>query len=76
MNNKNVPNSKKQILCAPTIPFDPVGVSSASEILTRMQDTAFQGKQLGLSFEIWKKMLADDCIIMMVTYPAPWCRPA
>ena len=30
-----------------------------------MQETAFQGKQLGLAFDVWKKMLADDCIILM-----------
>ncbi|MCP5119394.1 MAG: hypothetical protein GY953_51995 [bacterium] len=30
-----------------------------------MQDTAFQGKQLGLAFEVWKKMLGDNCIVMM-----------
>jgi deoxyhypusine synthase len=30
-----------------------------------MQDTAFQGKQLGLAYEVWRKMLADDCTIMM-----------
>jgi deoxyhypusine synthase len=30
-----------------------------------MQGTAFQGKNLGLAFEVWKKMLADNCTIMM-----------
>lgn len=30
-----------------------------------MQGTAFQGRQLGTAFEVWKKMLADDCVIMM-----------
>jgi deoxyhypusine synthase len=30
-----------------------------------MQGTAFQGKQLGLAFEVWKKMLGDNCTIMM-----------
>ncbi len=57
--------TKQDLLSAPTKPFDPVGAGTASEILTRMQDTAFQGKQLGLAFEVWKKMLADDCLIMM-----------
>jgi deoxyhypusine synthase len=42
-----------------------VGASSASEILTRMQDTGFQGKQLGLAFDVWKRMLGDDCMIIM-----------
>src|ERR1700680_1950352 len=57
--------SKSHILSNPTRPFDPVGATSASEILTRMQGTAFQGKQLGLAFEVWKKMLADRCTILM-----------
>ncbi len=57
--------AKADLLSVPTQPFDPEGVTSISEILTRMQGTAFQGKQLGLAFEVWKKMLADDCVIMM-----------
>jgi len=57
--------SKAYILSNPTRPFDPVGSSSATEILTRMQGTAFQGKQLGLAFEVWKKKLGDRRTIMM-----------
>jgi deoxyhypusine synthase len=56
---------KEELLSVPTVPFDPVGATTPSEVLNRMQDTAFQGKQLGLAFEVWKRMLADDCIIMM-----------
>ena len=51
--------AKSRLLSTPTRPFDPVGASSATEILTRMQGTAFQGKQLGLAFEVWKRMLGD-----------------
>jgi deoxyhypusine synthase len=58
-------DAKSRLLSTPTRPFDPVGASSASEILTRMQGTAFQGKQLGLAFEVWKRMLGDRCTIMM-----------
>ena len=57
--------AKSRLLSTPTRPFDPVGASSATEILTRMQGTAFQGKQLGLAFEVWKRMLGDRCTIMM-----------
>ena len=56
---------KHEILSVPTRPFDPVGASSASEILTRMQGTAFQGRQLGRAFEAWKNMLGDHCTILM-----------
>ena len=58
-------DAKSRLLSTPTRPFDPVGATSASEILTRMQGTAFQGKQLGLAFEVWKRMLGDRCTIMM-----------
>jgi deoxyhypusine synthase len=57
--------TKEEVLSSPTVPFDPIGATSASEILARMQGTGFQGKQLGLAFEVWKKMLADECVIMM-----------
>jgi len=65
MKHAHAPAAKEEILTVPTRPFDPAGASSASEILTRMQGTAFQGRQLGLAFEVWKKMLADRCAIMM-----------
>ncbi len=65
MNDDHKASAKQQYLSLPTKPFDPAGASSPSEILTRMKETAFQGKQLGLAFEVWKKMLADDCMILM-----------
>jgi deoxyhypusine synthase len=57
--------NKRRILSVPTRPFDPAGAASVAEVLERMQGTAFQGKQLGLAFEVWKKMLGDNCTIMM-----------
>src|SRR6266567_1479807 len=57
--------SKRQLLSVPTQPFDPVGATTPAEVLERMQQTAFQGKNLGIAFDVWKKMLADDCTIMM-----------
>ncbi len=65
MKPQHVGASKSEILSTPTRPFEPLGAGSASEILTRMQGTAFQGKQLGLAFEVWKTMLADRCTILM-----------
>src|SRR6202142_639984 len=58
-------SSKQRILSVPTRPFDPVGAVPATDVLERMQGTAFQGKQLGLAFEVWKKMLGANCTIMM-----------
>ena len=56
---------KKQILSVPTRPFEPGGARSVAEVLERMQGTAFQGKNLGIAFDVWKKMLAGECTIMM-----------
>jgi len=56
---------KGHILAKPTTPFEPVGAKGISDILTRMQDTAFQGRQLGMAFDVWKRMLGDECTIMM-----------
>ena len=58
--------SKEQLLSAPTQPFQVDSSNSASSILDRMAGTAFQGRQLGQAFEVWKAMLADpDCTILM-----------
>ena len=57
--------NKKQLLSTPTRPFDPVGASTPAEVLERMRGTAFQGKNLGVAYQVWKRMLADDCTILM-----------
>jgi deoxyhypusine synthase len=57
--------NKHDLLSTPTRPFDPAERTSVAGVLERMQGTAFQGRQLGTAFEVWKKMLADDCVIMM-----------
>jgi len=57
--------SKRDLLARPVQPFDPSGVGSFSELLERMRGTAFQGRQLGEAFQVWKKMLSSDCIICM-----------
>ncbi len=56
---------KHELLSVPVRPFDPNGVRGFSDLLERMSRTAFQGRQLGEAFQVWKKMLATDCIIMM-----------
>jgi deoxyhypusine synthase len=65
MSVTHAPKGKEHILSVPTRPFEPVGATTVSEVLTRMQGTAFQGRQLGVAFEVWKKMLGDRCTIMM-----------
>jgi deoxyhypusine synthase len=65
MPDQDFKRRKKKILSVPTQPFDPVGAATPTQILERMQETAFQGKQLGLAFEVWRQMLKDRCTIMM-----------
>lgn len=56
---------KQQLLSVPVRPLDPAGVRGFSDLLERMSKTAFQGRQLGEALQVWKKMLAGDCIILM-----------
>ncbi len=57
---------KEHLLAAPTSPFQVATSNSASSLLERMAGTAFQGRQLGQAFAVWKAMLADpDCTILM-----------
>lgn len=58
--------TREQLLSKPTNPFEPRAGASAADILERMADTAFQGRQLGQAFQVWRDMLADpDCTILM-----------
>jgi len=59
-------HTKDDLLSAPTTPFSIDGESSASAVLEKMAGTAFQGRQLGNAFRVWKDMLADpECTILM-----------
>jgi deoxyhypusine synthase len=59
-------HSKDELLSQPTNPFGIDGESSASALLEKMAGTAFQGRQLGNAFRVWKDMLADpECTILM-----------
>ena len=59
-------HSKEEILSHPTLPFPIDGQKNASAILEKMAGTAFQGRELGRAFQVWKQMLADpECTILM-----------
>ena len=59
-------HSKEEILSHPTRPFPIDEGKSASAILEKMAGTAFQGRELGRAFQVWKQMLADpECTILM-----------
>ena len=58
--------SRESLLATPTIPFPVEQTNSAASLLERMSRTAFQGRQLGEAFAVWKAMLADpECTILM-----------
>ncbi len=57
---------KQDLLAEPTRPFPVDTANSASSLLEKMAGTAFQGRQLGQAFQVWKAMLADpECTILM-----------
>jgi len=63
--HKPPPPTKQELLSHPTRPFRIDDDFSAASILERMEGTAFQGRQLGQAFRVWKQMLSDRCSILM-----------
>ncbi len=57
--------TKADLLSHPTHPFSIGPDASAASVLERMEGTAFQGRQLGAAFRVWKRMLGDRCSILM-----------
>jgi deoxyhypusine synthase len=47
-------------------PVDPFQIDTslkAQDLLERMAETSFQGRNLGMAFRIWKQMIADEAFI-------------
>jgi deoxyhypusine synthase len=57
--------TKSELLSRPTRPFAIGADATAASVLERMEGTAFQGRQLGQAFQVWKRMLGDRCSILM-----------
>lgn len=57
--------TKEDLLSTPTRPFTVGADPSAASVLDRMEGTAFQGRQLGQAYQVWKRMLQDRCSILM-----------
>ena len=57
--------SKKSLLNHPTNPYKPQKNKTVDQILEDMLDISFQGRNLGLVFQVWKNMLADDTTILL-----------
>jgi deoxyhypusine synthase len=56
---------KHEILSTPTRPLKIDGSKSVAKLLEKMQGISFQGRNLGLAYQVWKKMLGDRVMIMM-----------
>jgi deoxyhypusine synthase len=53
----------KKHLQTPTIPFLPDNSKSTAQVLNEMLGISFQGRSLGIAFDIWKRMLQDEVVI-------------
>jgi deoxyhypusine synthase len=53
----------KKHLQTPTIPFLPNSSNSTAQVLNEMLGISFQGRSLGIAFDIWKRMLQDEVVI-------------
>jgi len=56
--------TKREILQAPTTPFEVIPADRVSRILERMEGISFQGRQLAHAFRVWKQMLRDETLIL------------
>ena len=56
---------KHEILSTPTRPLKIDAGKSVAALLEKMQGISFQGRNLGIAYQVWKKMLGDRVMIMM-----------
>jgi len=62
---KDLNMRKHQILSIPTRPLRIDGKKNVAALLEKMQGVSFQGRNLGIAYQIWRKMLGDRVMIMM-----------
>ncbi len=56
---------KHEILTTPTRPAGIDGKKNVAAVLEKMQGVSFQGRNLAIAYQVWKKMLGDRVMIMM-----------
>ena len=56
---------KNEILSNPTHPLAIDGRKNVAALLEKMRGISFQGRALATAYQIWKKMLGDQVMIMM-----------
>jgi deoxyhypusine synthase len=56
---------KDEILSQPTRPLEIDRRKNAAALLEKMQGISFQGRNLAVAYQVWKRMLQDRTMIMM-----------
>lgn len=56
---------KHEILTVPTRPLEIDRKKNAAALLEKMQGISFQGRNIGVAYQVWKRMLGDRVTIMM-----------
>jgi len=56
---------KHGILSTPTRPLEIDRRKNVAALLDKMQGVSFQGRNLGVAYQIWRRMLADRVMILM-----------
>src|SRR5438552_17874165 len=56
---------KHDILSTPTRPLEIDRRKNVAALLDKMQGVSFQGRNLGVAYQIWRRMLADRVLILM-----------
>jgi deoxyhypusine synthase len=56
---------REQALRRPVVPFDPLKAASPAKMLQAMAQTSFQGRTLGMAFEVWQNALRNDACIFL-----------
>jgi deoxyhypusine synthase len=64
MKNKSE-EPKNKFLTNKVKPFDVTKSKTLADLLEQMCQTGFQGKNLGIAFEIWREMLKDERTILL-----------
>ncbi|PYV28276.1 MAG: deoxyhypusine synthase [Acidobacteria bacterium] len=57
--------SKREILSAPTEPLTIDRRKNVAALLEKMRGISFQGRNLAIAYQIWRRMLGDRVMIMM-----------
>src|SRR5205807_8762750 len=57
--------SKRDILSAPTEPLTIDRRKNVAALLEKMRGISFQGRNLAIAYQIWRRMLGDRVMIMM-----------